>query len=186
MNPPFYVSLSSPYGTLGLVWQETEQGPKVKRVFLPGAQTSVEDLVKRVFVGVRPLSRHPIAELGGRIQSFLAGEEIDFELESIALENCSSFQQRVLLAEHEIPRGWVSTYGRIAKSLGTPSGARVVGQALAENPFPIIIPCHRAIRSNGELGGYQGGQKMKSALLELEGIEFSPSGKVVMRQVHYQ
>jgi methylated-DNA-[protein]-cysteine S-methyltransferase len=53
--------------------------------------------------------------------------------------------------------------------LGKPGGARAVGGALVHNPFPIIVPCHRAVRSNGQLGGFQGGQKMKRALLEFKG-----------------
>jgi methylated-DNA-[protein]-cysteine S-methyltransferase len=57
--------------------------------------------------------------------------------------------------------------------------------ALARNPFPLLIPCHRAIRSNGKLGGFQGGPGMKRALLELEGIEFSPTGKVLTDRIHY-
>jgi methylated-DNA-[protein]-cysteine S-methyltransferase len=89
------------------------------------------------------------------------------------------------LAEHRIPRGWVSTYGRIAKSLAVPRGARAVGSALSHNPFPIIIPCHRALRSNGELGGFQGGLAMKRALLELEGVQFSPTGRVLTDRVYY-
>ncbi|MBE9507936.1 MAG: MGMT family protein, partial [Chloroflexi bacterium] len=75
--------------------------------------------------------------------------------------------------------------GRIARHLGVKGGARAVGRALARNPFPIVIPCHRAIRSNGELGGYQGGLEMKRALLEGEGIEFTQRGKVLMRRVYY-
>lgn len=185
MNPASYVSLRSAFGTLSIVWQETEQRPKIERVFLPVPQTSVEVLVRAAFVGAQPGSSSPIAELGERIQAFLEGEAVDFGLEMVALERCSSFQRRVLLAEHRIPRGWVSTYGRIASSLGIPAGARAVGRALATNPFPIIIPCHRAIRAGGELGGYQGGNKMKRALLELEGIEFSQAGKVLMRRGYY-
>ena len=107
------------------------------------------------------------------------------DLDGIALEKCSEFQQRVLLAVHKIPRGWVSTYGRIARSLGIPGGARAVGRALSRNPFPIIIPCHRAIRANGELGGFRGGLKMKQALLELEGVEFSQTGKVLTDRIYY-
>jgi len=57
-----------------------------------------------------------------------------------------------------------------------------VGRALAFNPFPIIIPCHRAIQSNGGLGGYQGGLKIKRTLLEYEGLEFSASGKVLIKK----
>ncbi len=60
-----------------------------------------------------------------------------------------------------------------------------MGGALLRNPFPIIIPCHRAIRSDGELGGFQGGLKMKQALLELEGIRFSSTGKVLAPSLFY-
>jgi len=181
----FFTLLPSAFGTLGIVWQETDKGPKVRRVFLPNEATAVEDFVQMTFAGASPLSCPAIAELGERIQCFLEGETVDFELEIIALERCSEFQQRVLVAEYRIPRGWVSIYGRIARHLGIPGGARAVGRALSRNPFPIIIPCHRAIRANGELGGFQGGQSMKRALLELEGIEFSQSGKVLTNRIHY-
>ncbi len=82
---------------------------------------------------------------------------------------CSVFQQQVLRAVSAIPRGKVRTYQFIAKQIGKPKAARAVGRALATNPFPLIIPCHRVIRSDGKLGGYQGGLKMKKALLRKEG-----------------
>ena len=85
-----------------------------------------------------------IENIGKRIQNFLSGKRIEFELNNIALEACTTFQKMVLLAEYKIPRGWVSTYGRIAHFLGIPAGARAVGRALSTNPFPILIPCHRA------------------------------------------
>ncbi|MBN1485705.1 MAG: MGMT family protein [Chloroflexia bacterium] len=103
----------------------------------------------------------------------------------IALDRCTDFQQRVLLAERDIPRGWVSTYGLIARHLGLPGGARAVGQALAGNPFPIVIPCHRAIRSDGRLGGFQGGEEMKRALLRLEDLEVTADGKVRQPRLYY-
>jgi methylated-DNA-[protein]-cysteine S-methyltransferase len=84
----------------------------------------------------------------------------------------------VLLAEYRIPRGRVSTYGAVAKHIGVPRGARAVGNALARNPFPIVIPCHRAIRADGSLGGYRGGLVMKRALLELEGVRVTAEGQV--------
>jgi len=95
-------------------------------------------------------------------------------------EVCPLFQQRVLRAEARIPRGRVSTYGRIAAHLSVPRAARAVGNALALNPFPLIIPCHRTVRSDGSLGGFQGGLAMKRRLLELEGIAFAFSGKALL------
>lgn len=185
MEISFYVLLPSIFGTFGLVWHEAEKGPSVQRVFLPSARMPVEEAVRAMFSDARPSSCSAIVELGERMQRFLRSEAIDFGLELIALERCSEFQARVLLAEHEIPRGWVSSYGRIARELGGSGGGRAVGRALAQNPFPIIIPCHRALRSNGELGGYQGGLEMKRALLEFEGVEFTRGGKVVMKRVYY-
>jgi len=76
----------------------------------------------------------------------------------------------------------VSTYGRIARKLGLPRAARAVGNALARNPFPLIIPCHRAVRFDGSLGGYAGGVRMKKMLLELEGVEFDRHGRVITKK----
>jgi methylated-DNA-[protein]-cysteine S-methyltransferase len=185
MGSHFYVLLSSAFGTFAIVWQETDRGPRVCRIFLPEEQTSVEDLVQITFADSSRLSCPTITELGERIQSFLGGGAVDFGLDVIALEKCSEFQQRVLLAVHKIPRGWISTYGRIVRSLQVPGGARAVGRALSLNPFPIIIPCHRIIKSNGDLGGFGGGLRMKQALLELEGIEFSQRGNVLANRIHY-
>jgi methylated-DNA-[protein]-cysteine S-methyltransferase len=108
----------------------------------------------------------------------LNGEDIEFSRDVVRLNLCSAFQQKVLRAEHAIPRGRVSTYNLIAKDLENPNGARAVGTALATNPFPIVIPCHRAIRSDGALGGYQGNVKMKRTLLEMEDIAFCDAGHV--------
>jgi len=69
--------------------------------------------------------------------------------------------------------------------LSSPNAARAVGNALANNPFPIIIPCHRAIRSDRSLGGYQGGLEMKRTLLGMEGIEFDDSGRAVTDNFFY-
>jgi len=110
MRSSFYMLSSSAFGTLGLVWQEAEKGPRVQRVFLPSVRRSVEEVVEATFPGARPSSCLPITELGERIQRFLAGQAVDFELELIALGRCSEFQARVLVAEYEIPRGWVGEH----------------------------------------------------------------------------
>lgn len=81
------------------------------------------------------------------------------------------FQRKVLSHTVEIPFGEVHAYGEIAKNIGKPGGARAVGSALGSNPMPIVIPCHRVIRSDGGLSGYSGGQNVKKFLLNLEGHE---------------
>ena len=67
-----------------------------------------------------------------------------------------------------IPYGDVSTYGQVARDIGTPRAARATGNALGANPMPIVVPCHRVLRSGGALGGYGGGVERKKQLLALE------------------
>ena len=84
----------------------------------------------------------------------------------------TAFQKKVWSEIDKIPRGEVMTYSQIAKNIGHPKAARAVANACGANPNPIIVPCHRVIRSDGELGGYSGpgGIKKKKELLENEGI----------------
>jgi len=81
-----------------------------------------------------------------------------------------TFSKKVLDMTCKIPKGKVTTYSEVAKALGSPKASRAVGNALNRNLHPITIPCHRVIKSTGEIGGYSGGQDIKIALLEKEGI----------------
>ncbi len=81
------------------------------------------------------------------------------------------FSKKVLQYVRQIPYGEVRTYKEVAKAIGEPNSARAVGMALIKNPLPIVIPCHRVIKSNGELGGYQGGIGSKKWLLKFEGVK---------------
>lgn len=90
------------------------------------------------------------------------------------LSGCTAFQQEVLAAAVGIPYGQTRTYGWLAAAVGRPAAARAVGQAMARNPVPIIIPCHRVIGSTGSLCGFGGGARrldLKQKLLETEGVE---------------
>jgi len=92
----------------------------------------------------------------------------------------SSFQRRVLEVTAEIPYGEVRTYSEMARLIGAPKAARAVGRALAQNPVPIIIPCHRVISADRGLRGYIGGMERKAFLLRLEGHRVSKDGVVVI------
>ncbi len=85
------------------------------------------------------------------------------------------FERRVLEELRRIPRGQVRTYREVARALGFPGAARAVGQACARNPLPLIIPCHRVVRSDGRLGGYslRGGVPLKRRLLLREGVDLT-------------
>ena len=84
----------------------------------------------------------------------------------------TTFQKKVWCEIDKIPRGEVVTYSQIAENIGHPKAARAVANACGANPNPIVVPCHRVIRSDGELGGYSGpgGIRQKKELLENEGI----------------
>lgn len=81
---------------------------------------------------------------------------------------------RKLLA---VPKGKVTTYGELAKAVGLENGQRVIGQIMNRNPFPVVIPCHRVVKSDGKIGGYYYGEKVKTKMLSDEGITIS-DGKI--------
>jgi methylated-DNA-[protein]-cysteine S-methyltransferase len=155
------------------------------RVLLAGPASSPEKAFKSALLAAEAATCPEITAIADDMEAFLGGAAISFSLDIIRLDLCSPFQQQVLRAEHGIPRGRVSTYQLLAAFIGKPSAARAVGTALATNPFPIIVPCHRAIRSDRTLGGFQGGLPMKRALLEKEGIAFDTSGRVQVESFYY-
>jgi methylated-DNA-[protein]-cysteine S-methyltransferase len=93
-----------------------------------------------------------------------------------------SFSDRVYIATQQIPEGYVTTYGQLARYIGSGS-ARAVGQALRRNPYAPEVPCHRVVNASYELHGFKGSKESitiheKRLLLEEEGVRFSPNGKV--------
>jgi len=177
---------STPYGPVVIVWKVSESGAKVVRVLLSNPAASATNRVSALYPDADESSCDEIDSVSSAIYRFLVGDPINFGLDIADLITCGVFQQRVLLAEHAIPRGRVSTYKLIAAHLGVPGGARAVGNALANNPFPLIVPCHRAIRSDCGLGGFQGGLDMKRSLLSKEGIFFDRTGRVRCSRFHYE
>ncbi len=177
----FYQRLMSIFGEIGLVWTQEKEpaSPVVRRIFLPAGQAVMKARIREAFPGAIDRANAVIDQIIDRIERYLQGNTVEFSLDDLDLGVCGAFQQQVLRLEFQIPRGKVTTYGGLAGRLGRPRAARAVGTALAQNPFPIIIPCHRAIRADGTLGGFGGGLKMKRALLEMEGVRFDRYGKVM-------
>ncbi|MCK5539610.1 MAG: MGMT family protein [Deltaproteobacteria bacterium] len=139
-----------------------------------------------LYPGITYASCPEIDSICSEIVAYLTGKEIKFSLELLRLETCLAFQKTVLLAGYAIPHGSVTSYGLLAAHLGKAKASRAVGTALATNPFPILIPCHRVIRSDRTLGGFGGGLQMKRALLEAEGVTFDKTGRVANHHLHYQ
>jgi O-6-methylguanine DNA methyltransferase len=110
----------------------------------------------------------PPADLTAKIEDQLDGKRrMRFDLRGL-----TPFSQAVLRKTLEIPRGQVRPYGWIAREIGHPAAVRAVGSALASNPIPYFIPCHRVIRTDGIIGNYGGGgPEAKAKILTLEGVE---------------
>lgn len=178
MDPFVFGQFPSRVGALGMAGLNTPGGLRVIRIYLPNE-------LPPSFPSIKGIPRSPFTELAERIQAYLAGEAVPFDLDILLMDQCTEFQQKVLLAEFGIPRGWVSTYARVAAHLQAPQAARAVGNTLATNPFPIVIPCHRAVHSDGSLGGYRGGLALKRTLLEMEGVAFESENKVRLDKVWY-
>jgi methylated-DNA-[protein]-cysteine S-methyltransferase len=85
----------------------------------------------------------------------------------------------------QVPKGKVTTYSELAKSVGLKNGQRVIGRIMNKNPFPVVIPCHRVILSSGKIGGYAWGEKVKTHMLSKEGIKIK-NGKILDLNVIYK
>ncbi len=103
------------------------------------------------------------------LDRYFDGEPVDFRDISVKIEVGTVFQKSVWDTIHQIPHGEVRSYQWIAEHIGRPKAVRAVGSATGNNPITIVIPCHRVIGSNGNLGGYGGGLELKRQLLSLEG-----------------
>ncbi len=118
-----------------------------------------------------PVTEAPDALLAD-LHAALAGKKARLEFD---LRGLSPFERAVLMKALEIPRGQIRPYAWIAREIGRPKAVRAVGTALAHNPIPLLIPCHRVVRSDGLIGNYGlGGPANKRTLLAWEGVALDP------------
>jgi methylated-DNA-[protein]-cysteine S-methyltransferase len=106
-----------------------------------------------------------------QIVAYFDGARVDFSRDiPVDLEGFSAFSREVLSACRDVKTGQTTTYSELAKKAGRPAASRAVGRVLARNPLPLIIPCHRVIRTDGQMGGFTspGGIPLKKKMLELE------------------
>ncbi|WP_070975270.1 methylated-DNA--[protein]-cysteine S-methyltransferase [Corynebacterium sp. MC3] len=115
--------------------------------------------------GARP---GPIGAIRGQLEEYFAGTRTSFDV-PLDLEGFPPFRTKVLGALQHVPFGETITYKELAADVDNPGAVRAVGTACAKNPLPLLIPCHRVVRSDGHLGRYRGGEDMKRFLLALEG-----------------
>jgi methylated-DNA-[protein]-cysteine S-methyltransferase len=102
-----------------------------------------------------------------RIQRYFEGERVSFA-DRLDLRGASPFQRGVWKATRSIPYGEVRSYAWVARQAGNVRACRAVGQAMARNRYPIVVPCHRVVAGDGSLGGFGGGIELKRRLLDME------------------
>jgi methylated-DNA-[protein]-cysteine S-methyltransferase len=161
-----YTTADSPFGPLLLA--QTRRG--LVRVGLPNqdADDLLVDLAERV--SPRVLEAPAVLDEARReFDLYFEGKLDRFDL-PLDWQLSGGFRRRVLRAINRIPYGQTRSYTEMARKAGNERAVRAAGTACGSNPIPLVVPCHRVLRSSGALGGYGGGLPMKRALLELEGV----------------
>jgi methylated-DNA-[protein]-cysteine S-methyltransferase len=156
----------TPLGTL--VVGATRDG--LVRVGLPSEpeQDVLQELADRISPRVLRAARAPLGQVRDELDGYFAGDRRTFGV-PLDWQLTRGFRRDVLRAAAAIPYGETASYRDVATRAGSPAAVRAAGTALAVNPLPIVVPCHRVVRSDGLLGAYRGGTEAKAALLRLEG-----------------
>lgn len=159
-----YREIDSPLGRLLLA--STEVGVVRVAFALEGHDEVLEDLAARVSPRVLQAPRR-VDDLARAVDDYLGGRERRIEV-PVDLRLLTGYRREVVEALPGIGYGRTATYAEIAEGTGRPRAVRAVGSACANNPVPLVLPCHRVVRSDGGEGGYRGGPEAKRWLLQLE------------------
>jgi methylated-DNA-[protein]-cysteine S-methyltransferase len=159
----YYVIFNTALGWVGILGSTAG----LKHTTLPYQSKKQTQAALGIDATKATLLKEHFKDLIQRFQLYFTGHHVKF-LDKLDLIESTVFQRKVWEAAQHIPYGKTRSYGWIARQISKPGAARAVGQALAKNPLPIVIPCHRVLKSDGSLGGYSGGLEMKKRLLGLE------------------
>ena len=162
-----YCLFDTEFGLTGIAWNEAG----LTRVQLPEADVAATRARLEKHGAVEGEPPPEIAAVRDRLRAYFDGAETDFSDIAVVLpEGASDERRRIYAATRALGWGETASYGEVAKRGGIPHGAQAVGQAMAANPLPIIIPCHRVLAAGDRLGGFSayGGVLTKERLLVLE------------------
>jgi len=153
-------SIKTNYGSCGAVFTDRDE---IVKLLLP-APTPV---LKKFLFGT---TIKPNKTLEKTLFSYFEGKNVDFGRFLVQLDGISEFRKKVYKALRMVKRGEIISYQELSERIGSPGAARAVGTAMAKNPVPLIIPCHRVIRSNGEIGEFTspGGAELKRIMQDIE------------------
>ncbi|HEX7293348.1 MAG TPA: methylated-DNA--[protein]-cysteine S-methyltransferase [Solirubrobacterales bacterium] len=161
-----YATVDSPFGPLLLA--ATPRG--LVKVSFPqfGTEATLEELATKISPRVLEAPTR-LDEARRELDRYFEGRLTEFEL-PLDWQLTEGFRKKVQQTINRIPYGRTRSYTEVARSAGNERAVRAAGTACGANPLPIVVPCHRVLRSGGALGGYGGGLPMKEALLKLEGV----------------
>ena len=163
-----YCSIETRMGYVGIA----SENSALTRCTLP--RPSCEEALREIKAGLGNDAVEDEAAFGdlpGKLRRYFNGERVDFCGVAVDVSGFGRFHAAAMLAAQQIPYGTLVTYGELARMAGNRKAARAAGSAMAANPMPIIIPCHRVIASGRRIGGFSAGLEWKRSLLELEGVE---------------
>ncbi len=163
-----YTTVDSPFGPL-LVATTPRGLVKISFPVVYDPEETLEELATRISPRVLEAPAK-LDEVRRQLDQYFEGRLHEFEL-PLDWQLSKGFRRRALRAIDRIPYGKTRSYTQIAASAGNERAVRAAGTACGSNPIPIVVPCHRVLRSGGGLGGYGGGLPMKEALLRMEGVE---------------
>ncbi len=164
-----YTTVDSPVGSLLLA--ATEKGLVRVAYAIEGHDRVLEGIAGRLSPRILRAPRR-LDGVARELDEYFARTRRSFDL-PLDLALSSGFRQLVQRRLPDIGYGQTQSYGQVATLVGNPRAVRAVGTACATNPLPVVIPCHRVLRSDGTLGGYAGGVAAKRALLDLEASEIA-------------
>jgi methylated-DNA-[protein]-cysteine S-methyltransferase len=174
-----YHLFETAHGHAALAWNA--RGVTAFRLPASSPEESRGSLLRRLPGAVEADPSGRVAGLIETIRRYFDGERIDFGDVSLDLGRQDPLFARIYDLVRRLGWGETTTYGAIAKALGEgPEVAREVGQAMAKNPIPLIVPCHRVLAAGGRIGGFSapGGSSAKARMLALEGVRPEPDGPV--------
>jgi methylated-DNA-[protein]-cysteine S-methyltransferase len=169
-----YHCFETAHGSVAIAWRDRH----IVGLRLPSASAAEADrAIRRRFPDAVPAEPPPhIADAIGAIRRYFAGKPVDFAGLPLDLGEQDALFTRIYAEVRALRWGESTTYGAIARAIGAgPETARDVGQAMANNPIPLIVPCHRVLAAGGRIGGFSapGGSHAKARMLELEGVAFA-------------
>jgi len=170
-----YHVFETAHGFCGIAWDTA--GITCFRLPTRNADAAEKLMLRRIPGAKRGLPVPQVIEAVAATKRYFVGEEIDFSNIDVDLGAQEPFFAAIYDVVRRIEWGQTTTYGAVAKALGAgPEAARDVGQAMAKNPVPLIIPCHRVLAAGGKIGGFSapGGSTAKARMLELERIVIAP------------